>query len=491
MIKFNQFLIAISCLVFTSCKTLPQASLKCKPPVVTSANQLPDEQSNIDELHILIDSTRSMEGFVASDNVSRYQYTLDNILGATTNVVMKQPNVKYYAFGTDKQEINGGDYVPALSSTFYRRGGILKDTQLNEKILSPINKNQLSIVITDLYLTNNNSRVNSNINSVTERLAQEYLQKGYSVGILGIRSEFHGKIFDIGRNLATREWKSDDNNPETFRPFYLIFLGTYDNIASYFEEMLNQSGDTDFIQENKFIIFTSNLFDEVAAFDFSQKKSELPIGLKPVANLGNDKGTVTISDLSSTASFVFKNDIQASDDDTTIAYKVSYFPRTFTVPIEFSSRESFSPLFEVNVFEENGRENDGNSSTTFQNKLKPESSEFQLIKNSMGFDKWSVTNSQSDKELSFSLSLDTSNFPKGMYQANISLFPSNFKSLEDLGWNDWSFSEIDFNKNPQDPSNFKDGNKTLNLMLFLNTLHSITTANVLPAANLCFAIQKD
>ena len=71
------------------------------------------------------------------------------------------------------------------------------------------------------------------VNLLVSQLKDKYIKNGLEVGLLGLRSEFNGKVYNLGTTPIL--YRSTPDNPETFRPFYLLVLGRHADIAHYFD----------------------------------------------------------------------------------------------------------------------------------------------------------------------------------------------------------------------------------------------------------------
>ena len=80
------------------------------------------------------------------------------------------------------------------------------------------------------------------------------------MGILGLRSEFDGTVYDLGD--APLPYRSTPENPETFRPFYLLVLGRHADISHYFDRLI-ANGFTD----AQTIIFSQYLVKPLLSFE--------------------------------------------------------------------------------------------------------------------------------------------------------------------------------------------------------------------------------
>lgn len=189
--------IALNCLslLAVSCDFLKTTDFQIKCDLSESNKQKqttsPSNPSTDITPEIKIDATPSMRGFVETPRQSRYAQTLDLLdIVASASWSKENPEIKYYRFGTKLEPIDKASYIEAKTPQFYQGSGDFKDSQIKSAISAP-NPNKLSIIVTDLY------QADTDIGSVNKALKQ-YIQQGQAIGILGIKSEFKGWIYDIG-----------------------------------------------------------------------------------------------------------------------------------------------------------------------------------------------------------------------------------------------------------------------------------------------------
>lgn len=131
----------------------------------------------------------------------------------------------------------------------------------------------LTIIVTDL------TEKAQNMNPIISTLKDKYINAGFSVGILAQRSEYKGKIYDVGLNNEQYDWDTAKKNsdPKFYRPFYILMIGRYANV-NYFYERLKESGK-DIIKDSKFVIFDQRLTSEPFLLSVKESASLEPEGL--------------------------------------------------------------------------------------------------------------------------------------------------------------------------------------------------------------------
>ena len=475
MFKFSHLmLVSVLALALAACNT--SVDLKCESSSQTTDKNkatLPEIKSESVEIEILVDATPSMRGYVNNNRQSRYEQTLDWLdSSAVSGWTNNKSLIKYYLFGTSRRQIDRQGYLNAKKPAIYS-GDIFLDSQL-KAALAPPSPNKLSVIVTDLYQTDND------VPSVLESLKNEYLKKGYAIGILGVRSEFNGVVYDIGIRGDQRSYNTTNKKEDKFHPFYVVLLGSYENVEYYFNELSKQSGGV--INQDQFIVFYSKSFRTVSSFDLDKYPSDFSTSK---ANIKRGSGTfvgdsvrATVKDVKSVLPILVSSSSGTSAkgdaSNYTVQHKISYAPLPFTLEVDVEKGNGFKVEPKSLVFDK-----DKNGF------LKSVESKF------IQFDSWQIAKSADSISLSFKTQIKSDAMAKGeIYKLNAGLIPSSFKEPD--WWQAWNLDERGFDRSNQ--NNF-DGSKTLNLQSFLRGLKSITTelidSNKPIAANLCFAVQKE
>jgi hypothetical protein len=222
---------------------------------------------------IYFDATVSMKGFVvpgATDYTRMLPHLESSVLTGWTN-----GKAEFFRFGTQVEPINRTTYLKVAHPEFYNDATINKKTLIQEVIndeTQEINNrdevnhdhdeanierdeannnhdkaNSLAVIVTDLF------QDEGDINRLVAQLKEKYLQKELAVGLLGIRSQFDGTVYDAGINVPPIDHQGD-------RPFYLLVLGRHANIAHYFDQLI-ASG----FPEAKTVLCSQYLVDSLVA----------------------------------------------------------------------------------------------------------------------------------------------------------------------------------------------------------------------------------
>ena len=153
------------------------------PPVVSNAAS---ESIDID---MYVDGTYSMAGYVNFPHSTLYSDGIKNIERTITSG-WKKENIQYIKFGDGNEKLSRSQFLESNHPSFYQE----LDTSL-QNVISGMDPNKMNIVITDLFQTN------QDIDSlVMELKKQSFSDAGKALALIGIKSQFNGKIYDIGKN---------------------------------------------------------------------------------------------------------------------------------------------------------------------------------------------------------------------------------------------------------------------------------------------------
>lgn len=245
---------------------------------------------------IYFDATLSMQGFVVPDST---HYT--RICPYLESVIVsgwEDEKVDFFRFGEQVEPIDRNTYLQAGHADFYEEENIYRETFIQkiidyenqraddqidtsstpeaptgievdttpeasievatstEEVRDYREEGELVVIVTDLF------QDRGDINLLVAQLKEKYIKKGIEVGLFGIRSQFDGTVYDTGIGQAPLPYRSDPNNPETFRPFYLLVLGGHADIAHYFDRLT-----TNGFPDAKTIIFSRYLVSPLLSFE--------------------------------------------------------------------------------------------------------------------------------------------------------------------------------------------------------------------------------
>ena len=238
-------------------------------------------------VNVGIDGSQSLLGFVREGN-SRYVRTiqkLDDLLRSgnlQTNLSRVQKfesfNVNYWRLGINteltpeinqKQAVDVTQFLDAKDPRFYCQG-LPSDypcvtsslhqildlhtaetstttpipdqaevmTQSGDETKIIIRNDTFQILITDLEPDN------SAISEMTSRISKVLnTRKDYKVALLGIRSEFNGRVYSAANPENNIPYQSNGDVNEQGRPFYLVLLGPVQIVDSFVERFEDRVGN--------------------------------------------------------------------------------------------------------------------------------------------------------------------------------------------------------------------------------------------------------
>lgn len=422
-----------------------------------------DELTNPLAIDVSVDGSGSMLGYVNQENSSYIQglKLLDSILGLSGS--RSQSTVKYYRSGDhqyQRKELTRSEFIKAQKTEFYNgKTSIFPavSSDLGSLITKPKNSDyakaypteRLTVIVTDL------EQNDGDVNLIANKIKENYFNSkddNYAVGIWGVKSEFNGTVYSASDANKKFNYNTEGKSSSQYRPFYVLFLGHYQDIANYFDKLAKEQGNLG--DRSKFIIFSPhnlladvsylnsplNLSSDLAAPDLlhngdvSVEKNNQPIQLLEIQNKNADtleaKYQLPLQQINHT--------LLADPNDLKITVDVSTFDK-------FNEKEF---------------------------KQTPAAAK------ALDFSNWQVDGEQ----LEFTTTIN----PNNLTESNIYYFKVDVtaKDLQKPAW--WT----DWNLNSG-----SDGAKTSNLYGFMNSLKNITLNSMdestLTIGRLCYAIQKN
>jgi hypothetical protein len=326
---------------------------------------------------------------------------------------------------------------------FYQGGADCSTSRIDAALIDPA-ENQLSLVVTDLYQKDADVRLVQNL------LAQRYLGKGYAVGILTVKSEFKGTVYDVGISNQNFDYSTPGKNSRAFHPFYVILLGSYGNINHFFDQ-LQRNGLS--AVEHEFVIFSPQPVAQAATLNTNEAKSAPRKDILQPKALNDGRVLLRKQKASEPIQFLVVTKKTASQPT---AVEIPYGGLKGILPLE-AGAIAVTPTLE---------------------KYQSQSKKFQPS-DTQGFQltDWKIEN----QSLRFNAKIQADQFDPGIYRFNFDASPTDF--TEPDWWNNWNAAEGNL-----------DGAKTNNLLPFLRGLR-LRTAELMKQqkpiiARLCYAVQR-
>jgi hypothetical protein len=257
------FIIAIFvCFVFiimnchTGCSrriTAPalQVDQECNPP----------PESDVLSANIYLDCSASMKGFVSTFDTSYIQliHSLERaFVGGWT-----ASTTRFKKFGIEVELMPVQSVLTASSPNFYSD----METHI-ERAIEDANPESFNVIITDLYQYNND------LINLVKKLRDKFLQKNLEIGLLGIKSQFNGIIYDSGPGGTFPKFKYNGT-----RPFYVLMIGKHFDIVNYYERLKSRNNFK--VDSNFIILFSRYLVNPPILFSDSKISSTSNLAMDP------------------------------------------------------------------------------------------------------------------------------------------------------------------------------------------------------------------
>ena len=239
------------------------AGEECLPPQISlvapgsATPALPDGRRG--NAVVYLDDSMSMQGF-AQPKAGQEAVFADTILGLRQALEQVSEKATFNRFGADITPLPTNDLAAPIRPSFYvclpksknkaDRDGC--ETRI-DKVLAAVassDKDTLSLLITDLYLSNK-EMLGSEYGTMRNSL-ERVLLAGKSIGILGVLAPFDGKIYDIPGRPASfgLPYRGD-------RPFFLLIIGNDDAQILNLQRIVQAQLLANIAQErHRFVLFT-------------------------------------------------------------------------------------------------------------------------------------------------------------------------------------------------------------------------------------------
>jgi hypothetical protein len=241
------------------------------------------------KVDLFFDATLSMKGFTLTQTGSSFQQAVP-LLERAVIEGWRNGEASFYKFGDEIATLPGRAFLEAIRPQFYSDAKYNKRTFI-ERVIDRAELDHLTVIVTDLF------QDNADVNQLSTKLKNKFLANGLSVGVLGIRSQYDGTVYDVGSDNYSFSYKTSEK-PESGRPFYLLAFGSHANVAHYFAT-LESSGLSNFPERHalilsQFITAQSTPFT-AAKLSTANKMSEIRSGnlIEPSTNQAHKAFQVT------------------------------------------------------------------------------------------------------------------------------------------------------------------------------------------------------
>ena len=406
------------------------------------------------DIDIHIDGSGSMLGYTNTENSSYVQALklLDNVLSLNGN--RPQTRVKYYRSGDRKhqaKELSRSEFRKAGKAEFYTGTNPIfpaVSSDLASIISKPKKSDKLTVIVTDL------AQNDGDVSLIAQKIKASYFNqrdRDYAVGIMGVKSEFNGTVYSASDANKKFQYNTNDKKSSEYRPFYVLFLGHYQDIAEYFDQLEKEQN---FGDRSKLLIFSPEHL--LADVSYLSSPTNLSSDLAAPNTLHN--GDVSVEKNNQPIELL---EIKAKNADRLEA--------EYQVPIRQSSHTlSFDPndlKTEINV-------------TAFDKFSKKQFKSVPNAQKALDFDDWQLNNNK----LQFTAVINPINFDESnVYYFKVDAIAEDLQKPD--WWKEWS------------SNGGNDGSKTSNLYEFMNSLKNITLNSMdesnLTVGRFCYAVQKD
>ncbi|MDH6059889.1 hypothetical protein NWP17_05470 [Chrysosporum bergii ANA360D] len=434
--KSLRWLFVILVITFvTSCTPVAvRDKLKCEIPPV---NSKPSKSDDL-KVAIYVDGSGSMLGYV-KDGKTNYVKAL-NTIRQVFELIGQLP-VEYYRNDNPNQKITSSEYYSYAGSALFYDGSNTKFKPVSSPIDAaiippPINGKKMTVIITDL------EQNKGDVTKLTKKIQDIYFNldsKDYAVGVWAIKSEFNGTVYIQEANSLKTFTYSSGKQADKFRPFYILFIGPYQDIKYYFEYITKYDSQDLMANSNLIIFHPENIITGISGLE-TLPTIKVP-GVNRLISLvkngvsltkGNDPGELLqIGDL--------------NQESLTIDYSIPFYPAEYSLLID-TDKNYINAKLEVEKFDE------------FEQKFKVVNSSD--VNSAFQLTNWDLRESK----LNFSALIDPNKFPEpGVYKFKFDVFAPRLQAP--MWWKDWDWEAR---------VNDQDGTKTQNLQEFLIGLKNRT-----------------
>ncbi|MFA6165864.1 MAG: hypothetical protein WC700_04550 [Gemmatimonadaceae bacterium] len=163
---------------------------------------------------VYLDATVSMSGFTV-DGTSNYSKFLNDLESSLSNG-WKRVDVHYWKFGGTAREIARPEFLQARTPTFYSERGFNEVTSIDQAVGCQRGP-RMGVVITDLF------QQAGDVNAIVARIKAKCLAENVAVGILAVKSQFDGRVFDA--RVPPFAYRAVGPDTAAYRAFYALVFG--------------------------------------------------------------------------------------------------------------------------------------------------------------------------------------------------------------------------------------------------------------------------
>lgn len=407
------------------------------------------QKSESVDFDIYLDGTTSMYGYVNYAGGTVYADAIKSI-ERTASENWKKENTQYIKFGDDFKKMTRDEFLQMDKISYYDQ----KDTSL-QKVIEQADNKKVNIIVTDLFQTN------QDIDSLMIALKNKCLANGMALAIIGMRSQFNGKIFDVGKNLSNFDYASNDN-PNSFRPFYLLAMGKENDLRVFVQAYEKHAPANSQIQ---IVLISPNIgIEDSLETDKVAKNDKKEKGVAPLAEISN-----LLPD-SSIKQYRLKTSEKSSKADVRLFSKqiVGKCPDSYSIKVD--KIEKFT------VSGDEKQEKSGILDRIFGKKKNTNKGTFEEIKNE-DFFTGEVTdiglkNGSANLALTIKMNPLAIHKKEGKYRVQFSIIPTREQYIaSNAVFDKWNFDDSQVGEKPEELVQL--GAKTLNITKFVKQLSTM------------------
>ena len=408
-------------------------------------------------IDIHVDGSGSMLGYVNHEN-SSYSQTLkllDSIL--TLGGSRSKSTVKYYRSGDYRhqaRELTRSEFRKAGKSEFYNGKNPVfpaVSSDLASIITTPKNSDRLTVIVTDL------DQNDGDVNLIARKIKENYFDnkdEDYAVGIWGVKSEFNGTVYSASNANKKFSYNTEGKTSQQYRPFYVLFLGHYQDIANYFNKLEKEQGSISISDRSNFLIFSPhNLLTDIS---YLNSPTNLSSDLATPSSLHN--GDIAVEKNNQPVELLEITNKNAKNLE--VEYQVTLKTISHTLSVD---SDDLKTQIQATAFDK------------FNDK---EFKQVSSAKKALNFKNWQID----ANKLKFTTTINPKDFPESnIYYFTVDVIAKDLQ--KPIWWSEWNLNAGN------------DGSKTSNLYSFMNGLKNITLNSMdestLTVARFCYAIQKN
>jgi len=236
-----------------ACGLSAASAALCLPPGVGSAGRLAGAAPSTGALNVYLDGSGSMAGYAAGATQDMRPLG-DLIATLTQSARTRGVHIQFSAFGKSIRPIGGGpagvDRYATVSA--YRCQGCDNQESHIDAVLRQIadgDRAGVSVVVTDFWLDNRSFAGSPQV--ALGGPLSEILGQGRTIGVMGVRSPFKGRIYDFPSGGMYAD--------ATERPLFVLLIGGSADVAATYAALVQSSSPALSSSLNHYSVFSTHV----------------------------------------------------------------------------------------------------------------------------------------------------------------------------------------------------------------------------------------